>query len=113
GKVQMSCTEPGSESRSLTESAAHSRTAVVTGAAAGIGQALAKGFARAGYRVAVADLDADGATGTAQQINDEGGRAEAFAVDISSADSVGAFARSVTDRIGPVLTLVNCAGWDD
>jgi 2-hydroxycyclohexanecarboxyl-CoA dehydrogenase len=85
----------------------------VTGAAAGIGHAIARGFANAGYSVAVADLDADGATTTAKQITDEGGRAEPFVVDISSADSVSEFALSVAERVGPVYALVNCAGWDD
>jgi 2-hydroxycyclohexanecarboxyl-CoA dehydrogenase len=89
------------------------RVAVVTGAAAGIGRALAQGFAKAGYAVAVADLDADGATRTAQALRDEGGRAEAFVVDVSSADSVVGLAQAVAGRMGPAYALVNCAGWDD
>lgn len=85
----------------------------MTGAAAGIGRALAHGFARAGYVVAVADLNAEGARATALEICEGGGRAEAFTVDVSSADSSVALAQAVTERLGSAYALVNCAGWDD
>lgn len=97
----------------MTSPEAHFGTAVVTGGAAGIGRALAQGFARAGYAVAVADRDVEGAEVTAAAIRDEGGRADAFDVDVASSESAVALAAAVTARLGPTYALVNCAGWDD
>ena len=48
------------------------RTVLVTGAAGGLGRAFALGFARRGYRVAVADVDLAGAEETARLVNDTG-----------------------------------------
>lgn len=109
----MSYTGPASESLSLTNPGADFGPAVVTGGAAGIGRALAQGFARSGYAVAVADRDAEGARATAAAIRDEGGRAEAFVVDVSSSESAVGLAEAVAARFGPAYALVNCAGWDD
>jgi 2-hydroxycyclohexanecarboxyl-CoA dehydrogenase len=86
---------------------------VVTGAASGIGRALALGLAREGYAVALADIDSDGAALTEHQIRADGGTAEAFAVDVSSADSICALAKAVGEQMGETYALVNCAGWDD
>src|SRR5205814_6215278 len=64
------------------------RTAVVTGAAAGIGQAIALLFARAGARIVVADVNGDAAENTAHAIREEGGQALAVMADVSQEAAV-------------------------
>jgi 2-hydroxycyclohexanecarboxyl-CoA dehydrogenase len=82
---------------------------VVTGAAGGIGAAIAGALAAAGAAVAVWDLDGDKAAGVASAI---GARATPVAVDITSRPSVeDALAQSVA-ALGPVDVLVNNAGID-
>ena len=74
--------------------------AVVTGAASGIGRALADGLSAAGYAVAAADLDREGAEKTAWSIRDRGGYALAFGVDVASADAVQGLADAVGKQMG-------------
>ena len=87
------------------------QTAIVTGAATGIGEAVARRLARAGSNVAVADLDQAGAARVAAEIGAETGR-EVFAVevDISSATSVSQAVAAVLERMGRIDILVNNAG---
>jgi NADP-dependent 3-hydroxy acid dehydrogenase YdfG len=77
----------------------------VTGAGRGIGRATAQAFAARGARVALGDLDADAAQDAAAAL---GG--EAFALDVTSADSFSAFVEAVTEMLGPIDVLVNNAG---
>lgn len=63
------------------------RTAVITGAAGGLGREFALGFARRGDRVLIADIDEQGAAETAQLVRDEGGTAESTAVDVTDVES--------------------------
>ncbi|MFT5444251.1 MAG: NAD(P)-dependent dehydrogenase (short-subunit alcohol dehydrogenase family), partial [Myxococcota bacterium] len=83
------------------------KVAVVTGAASGIGRALATGFASEGMRVVAADIDEAGAKATAKTI---GGDAIALCVDVASGDSVDALANASFDAFGQVDLLVNNAG---
>ena len=83
------------------------KVAVVTGAAGGIGAALAEGLAKEGMMVVAADIDLDGATETAERI---GARAEAARVDVSDGDSVAALADRVFASCGQVDLLINNAG---
>ncbi|MGY1812335.1 SDR family NAD(P)-dependent oxidoreductase [Blastococcus sp. SYSU D00820] len=71
------------------------RTVLVTGAAGGLGRAFALGFAGRGYRVAVADLDADGVAETARLVEKEGVPAWSGRVDVTSAESVAEVAAAV------------------
>ena len=64
------------------------RTAIVTGAARGIGAATAKRLAAAGHAVAVLDLDESACADTVSAINDAGGRALAVGVDVADAAQV-------------------------
>jgi 3-oxoacyl-[acyl-carrier protein] reductase len=84
--------------------------ALITGGGSGIGEAIAKGYAREGAHVVVADLNEEGARETARQITSEGGRAEFFALDVADRAACYVLAREVGERIGPVSILVNNAG---
>ena len=83
------------------------QVAVITGAASGIGAALAEGFAGEGMRVVAADIDAAGARRTAQRI---GGDALGVEVDVAQEASVAALAATAFDAFGQVDLLINNAG---
>ncbi len=83
------------------------QTAIVTGAATGIGEAIARRLAAAGARVAVTDLDLAGATGVADSL---GGGSFAIECDVSKRDSVERAVESVLARTGQIDILVNNAG---
>lgn len=86
------------------------QTALVTGAAVGIGAAIAKRLAADGFAVAVADLDPAGAEARAASLREAGHEAHAFAVDIASEADVDRLAREVLARFGRIDVLVNNAG---
>lgn len=84
--------------------------AVVVGAGSGIGEAVALLLARRGLSVACLDRDEAAAQRTAATAVGEGGRAWAYAADVTDPDSVaGAFAQA-QQRLGQVHAVVNCAG---
>jgi 2-hydroxycyclohexanecarboxyl-CoA dehydrogenase len=89
------------------------RVALVTGGASGIGREICLALANEGRRVAVADLNADGAAETVAAITDAGGEAIAVPIDVTSTDSVHDAMLQTVDELGPVEILVNCAGWDE
>jgi NAD(P)-dependent dehydrogenase (short-subunit alcohol dehydrogenase family) len=84
--------------------------AVVTGAASGIGRAIASGFAREGARVALLDINAKAAAEAAQEIRDAGGMSESFALDVTKREDCLAVAKEIAEKVGPVSVLVNNAG---
>lgn len=83
------------------------KTAIVTGAAQGIGYAIARRFSTEGARVAIVDVDLDGAQRAADEI---GGSAIAVGADVARADEVDRAFAEVVDRFGGVDILVNNAG---
>ena len=83
------------------------KVAVVTGAASGIGAALAAGFAAEGMKVVAADIDAAGAKTVAKKI---GKAAHAVRVDVADPTSVAALADESFERFGQVDVLFNNAG---
>ena len=72
--------------------------AAVTGAASGIGRAIALGFAREGAAVAVLDVNGDGAAKTAADIAEAGGKAHAFTLDVSDRNACRSTAAGVAPR---------------
>lgn len=83
------------------------RVVVITGGGSGIGAALARGFAREGAMVAVADIDGSAAAATASTIGDA---AVAYTVDVADPASVERLAVDVYDKHGRVDVLFNNAG---
>jgi 3-oxoacyl-[acyl-carrier protein] reductase len=86
------------------------RVAIVTGAARGIGAAVARRLAADGLAVGVIDLKEDDAAGTVEAIASAGGRALAVGADVSQADQVSAGVERVAAELGPPAVLVNNAG---
>ena len=86
------------------------RIAVVTGGGGGIGAATARLFADQGAQVVIADIDAELAQLTAEQITASGGSAFAAVTDVRDAGQVAELARSVLERHGRVDVLVNNVG---
>ena len=84
--------------------------AVVTGAASGIGRAIALGYAKEGAQVVLLDTNETAAAEAAQEIRDSGGAAESFVLDVSDRAACVAVAEEVADQVGPVSILVNNAG---
>lgn len=88
------------------------RTAIVTGAASGIGRETAHLFRAAGAQVVVADLDLTGAERVAQEIQTEGGEALAVEVDVRDPAAAAAAVERTVERFGKVDVLVNnAAAW--
>ena len=87
-----------------------SRTAIVTGAARGIGAATAHRLAKDGYAVAVLDLMEDQAKATAESIAADGGRALAVGVDVTDEAAVASAVTRVAEELGAPTVLVNNAG---
>src|SRR5690348_3564481 len=86
------------------------KTALVTGAAAGIGAGVAELFAEQGAQVAVLDVNGPAAEAKAAAIRKQGGQALAYAADVRDRN---ALARAVDDtavRFGAVDILINNAG---
>ncbi len=86
------------------------RTALVTGAASGMGRATAHLFADEGAKVAVADRDEAGVKTVVGEIEAAGGTAAGFPVDVSDFEALTALASDVRDQLGPIDILVNNAG---
>ena len=86
------------------------KVAVVTGAASGIGKAIAQELARAGAIVAIADLNQVGADAVAAEITAAGGRAVGLAMDVTDEDAVNAGINGVAAQFGGIDILVSNAG---
>ena len=86
------------------------RVAVVTGAARGIGAAVALRLAKDGNAVAVLDLDEAACADTVKAIEAEGGKALAVSCDVSKSDQVAAAVERIATELGRPAILVNNAG---
>ncbi|MGH8977764.1 MAG: SDR family NAD(P)-dependent oxidoreductase [Acidimicrobiia bacterium] len=88
-------------------SALEGKTALVTGAGRGIGQAIARLFAERGASVVVADVDHAAAIGTTRSVK---GNAVAFEADVTDDGAVAAMVKTAVDRFGGLDYAVNNAG---
>lgn len=86
------------------------RVALVTGASQGIGRACALALAAEGATVALAARNEAKLAEVQAEIVAAGGRAEAFALDVASEESIRSCAKAVQERLGTVAILVNNAG---
>ncbi|HSW04410.1 SDR family NAD(P)-dependent oxidoreductase [Aquabacterium sp.] len=86
------------------------RLALVTGAASGIGRAIAWGYAQQGARVVMTDLAEPGCQDTVAEIRHAGGEAWAFGLDVCDDEACRAVAERVGAEIGDIDVLVNSAG---
>ncbi|MFE6719649.1 SDR family NAD(P)-dependent oxidoreductase [Streptomyces albidoflavus] len=86
------------------------RTALVTGAASGIGLATARRLGQGGARVVIADYNAEGAASAAAALTDEGIEASAVTVDVTDPASLEAAVRFAQETYGALHLAVNNAG---
>lgn len=85
------------------------RTAVVTGGAQGLGDAIAEAFVKEGANVVLGDLNAESVAAVAEKLG-VGHRAVRLACNVTSADDVDALVTSAKDRFGSLDVMVNNAG---
>ena len=86
-----------------------SRVVIITGAGQGIGRAYALGFAKAGARVVIAEIDGDRAHRVAHEIEQGGGTALAVRADVADTASVDGMAAAAHARFGRIDVLINNA----
>lgn len=86
------------------------KVAVVTGGAAGLGRAMAERFARAGMKVAIADIDAAALAATESAMRRAGASVIAVRADVSKAQDVERLAAETLDAFGAVHLVINNAG---
>ena len=86
------------------------KSALVTGAASGIGKEIALAYAREGAKVAIADLNKQAADAAAAEIKSAGGKAIGVAMDVANEDAVNAGVAAMVAAFGGVDILVSNAG---
>ncbi len=86
------------------------RVAIVTGAARGIGAAIAHRLAADGLSVGVVDLDEQGSRRTAKEIIENGGRAIPIGADVADERAASDAVQQTAAELGPVTVLINSAG---
>lgn len=86
------------------------KSALITGAASGIGKDIALTFAREGARVAIADLNKEAAEATAAQIRDSGAQAVGIAMDVTDEKAVNDGVAAVVAAFSGIDVLISNAG---
>ncbi|MGR3908351.1 SDR family oxidoreductase [Burkholderia sp. SR8] len=88
----------------------HSNLIVVTGGASGIGEAAARRFAAAGWRVVIGDLNAERGESVASELREAGQNVVFLPVDVASDQSIEQFAGAILESLGVPDALVNSGG---
>jgi NAD(P)-dependent dehydrogenase (short-subunit alcohol dehydrogenase family) len=88
------------------------KVALVTGAGSGLGEATARALAGAGAAIGCLDVRQEPAERVSASLNERGGRAEAWACDVSNEEQVFSTVAAVVSRFGRLDIVVNCAGTD-
>jgi NAD(P)-dependent dehydrogenase (short-subunit alcohol dehydrogenase family) len=87
-------------------------TAIVTGGAQNIGEAIARSFAGAGANVMIADLNGEKAEATAAKLTEEtGGQVIGMQCNVTVQDDIDACVSKTVEAFGGISTLVNNVGW--
>ena len=86
------------------------RVAIVTGAARGIGFAIAERLSRAGAHLVIADVVEEGAAAAVERLHERGGKAVEAVADVTSSEEVAAMVERALDAFGKLDILVNNAG---
>lgn len=86
------------------------KTAIVTGAASGIGKEIALVYAKEGAKVAIADFNLDAAHGVVDEIKSQGGQAMAVPMNVTDEQQVNEGVDAVVKQFGAVDILVSNAG---
>ena len=86
------------------------RSAVVTGAASGIGLAIVEAFVAEGMRVTIADSNEENLTAVANRLADQGADIHAICADVSDPEAVDRIGRAALARFGKLHVAVNNAG---
>ncbi|HEY50070.1 MAG TPA: SDR family oxidoreductase [Dehalococcoidia bacterium] len=94
----------------MTQDKLANKVALVTGAASGIGRAIALKLAAERAAVSAVDIDLEGAQAVSKEIEDSNGNAIAVQCDVSSEGQVEKAVKETADKLGHIGILVNCAG---
>lgn len=86
------------------------KVALITGSGSGIGEATAVEFVKEGAKVAVCDINEEGAKATVEKCISNGGEAEAYKLDVSNKEMVNDVISKIINRFGKLDILVNNAG---
>ena len=95
---------------SAPDLAGDGRVAVITGAATGIGRGIAGAFARAGYRVAIADIDHEQGAEAVAELKDRGLRARFVSLDVTDETSIADAIADIVEAWGQLDVVLNNAG---
>lgn len=86
------------------------KTAVVTGAGSGLGAAIATGFAQAGMKVALLDVNEEALSATKKLIENQGGTVQDYICDVTNSNNLNRVANEIHQNFKSVDVLVNSAG---
>lgn len=101
---------PSGNNNGMTLNLLQEKVALITGAAMGIGESIARLFAERGARVFILDRNASGGAGVAESIREKGGVAFSFETDVRRPETVRPAVEDALDRFGRIDILVNNAG---
>jgi NAD(P)-dependent dehydrogenase (short-subunit alcohol dehydrogenase family) len=87
----------------------HGKVVVITGASSGVGRACTRAFARRGAHIALIARGRDGLEAAQREVEELGGRALVFPLDVADADAVEAGAAAAEEQLGPIDVWVNNA----